>query len=298
MSRSAARTILGLGAAATAGTLAYAAGVEPFRIEVVHSDLYLPRLPRSFEGYTIHVVSDLHMRRIGRRERRVAEILAGLPPADLVAVPGDMVHTPDGIPPFFELAKSMRAKDGVYAVYGNSEYKNGVRPRAFAAQLEERGIVPLLNRSTTITRGGETIALAGTDDPVNWRDDVDAALEGVPEDRCVVMLMHSPESVADAVRRGVDLVISGHTHGGQIKFPFIGAPYTHVSFGPRMSAGYYGLHGLRACIGNWPGRTQLYVTRGIGVSGLALRFMCPPEFTILTLHRGIPDCRPRAGASA
>jgi predicted MPP superfamily phosphohydrolase len=298
MSRSAARTILGLGAVAAAGTLAYAAGVEPFQIEVVHSDLYLPRLPRSFEGYTIYVISDLHMRRLGRREQRVAEILTGLPPADLVAVPGDMVHTPDGILPFFELARSMRAADGIYAVYGNSEYKNGVRPRAFAGQLEEHGIVPLLNRSAMIARGGESIALAGTDDPVNWRDDVDAALEGVPDDRCVVMLMHSPESVAHAVRRGVDLVISGHTHGGQIKFPIIGAPYTHVSFGPRMSAGYYALDSLRGCIGNWPGRTQLYVTRGIGVSGLALRVMGPPEFTILTLRRGIPGRRLRSPAAS
>ena len=283
-----ARAIVGAAAAAAGATLAYATAVEPFQIETVHYELFLPRLPHAFEGYTIYVVSDLHMRSIGRRERRVREILDSLPEADLIVTPGDMVHTRDGILPFFELAKSMRARDGIYAVYGNSEYKNGVRPAVFAAELEAHGITPLLNRSVTLERGGESIVLAGTDDPVNWRDDVDLALENAAADRCVVMLMHSPESIAHAVRRGVDLVISGHTHGGQIRFPFIGAPYTHVSFGPRMSAGYYALHRLRGCIGVWPGRTQLYVTRGIGVSGLALRFMCPPEFTILTLRRGRP----------
>ena len=276
------------GALTAAGTLGYAAGIEPFLIETVHQEISLPRLPLAFDGYTVYVVSDLHTRRFGRREDLVRSILGSLPEPDLLALPGDMVHTTRGIAPFLKLAESFRARDGIYAVYGNSEYKNGIRPRAFAQTLAGHGIVPLLNRSITVSRGDAELAIAGVDDPVNWVDDVDLALEGVPAERCVVMLMHSPDSIAHAVRRGVDLVLSGHTHGGQIRLPLFGAPHTHVSMGNRMNSGYYSLQRLRGCIGIWPGRTQLYVTRGIGVSGLALRFLCRPELTILTLRRGKP----------
>jgi len=288
MSGSNAQKALGWGALTAAGLLGYAAGVEPFLIETVHQEISLPRLPLAFDGYTIYIVSDLHTRRFGPREELVRSILNSLPEPDLLALPGDMVHTGMGIAPFLKLAQSFRARDGVYAVYGNSEYKNGIRPKAFAKTLADNDIVPLLNRSLTITRGDDELEIAGVDDPVNWVDDVDVALQDVPEERCVVMLMHSPDSIAHAVRRGVDLVLSGHTHGGQIRFPLIGSPYTHVSIGPRMSSGYYARVKLKECIGIWPGRTQLYVTRGIGVSGLALRFLCRPEFTILTLRRGKP----------
>ena len=101
-------------------------------------------------------------------------------------------------------------------------------------------------------------------------------------------LMHSPDGIAEAVVRGVDVVLSGHTHGGQVRLPFYGAPHTHTILGRRMSDGYYAAKRLRRAIGIRPGRTQLYVTRGLGVSGLALRFLAPPELTLLTLRRGAP----------
>lgn len=276
---------LGLGAA---GLLGYAVGVEPYAVETVHLDLFCPRLPREFEGYTVLQVSDLHMRQRGRREKIIERLIRALPPVDLVAVTGDLIHTPAGVEPFLELAQAFQSRDGAYAVFGNSEHKNGVRPYAFSRTLAEHGIVPLLNGHVLIQRGEARIVLAGVDDPVNDLDRLGDALAGAPADLFTLALMHSPDSVAEAVLRGVDVVLSGHTHGGQVKLPFYGALYTHSVLGRRMSDGYYGRARLRRAVGLRPGRTQLYVTRGLGISGLALRFLARPELTILTLRRGLP----------
>ena len=141
------------------------------------------------------------------------------------------------------------------------------------------------------TRGDAQIALAGVDDPVNDKDRLDEALAGIPADLFTLLLMHSPDGIAEAVVRGVDVVLSGHTHGGQIRLPFYGALYTHSLLGRRMSDGYYSRGRLRRAIGIRPGRTQLYVTRGLGVSGLALRFLTRPELTVITLRRGSPHVK-------
>ena len=270
------------------GLLAYAAAVEPYAIETVHWDLFAPRLPETFEGYTIYQISDLHMSQMGRRERFLESLLRELPQADLIAITGDLVHTPAGIPPFLTLAQAFQAKDGAYAIFGNSEHKNGVRPFAFSRTLSENGITPLMNQHVLLTRGDAQIVLAGVDDPVNDKDDIAEALQNAPADLFTLLLMHSPDPVAEAVLRGVDVVLSGHTHGGQIRLPWYGALYTHSQLGRRMSDGYYSRRRLRRAIGIRPGRTQLYVTRGIGISGLALRFLTRPELTIITLRRGLP----------
>jgi len=279
--------------AAALGLLAYAVGVEPYLIETVHLDLYAPRLPEAFDGYTVIQVSDLHMRQMGRRERLLERLARALPPADLVAVTGDLIHTAAGTEPFLQLAQAFPSRDGTYAIFGNSEHKNGVRPYAFSRTLAEHGIMPLLNRHVLLERGDARIALAGVDDPVNDKDRLDEALAGVPEGLFTLLLMHSPDGIAEAVVRGVDVVLAGHTHGGQVRLPFFGAPYTHSLMGRRMSDGYYSRGRLRRAIGIRPGRTQLYVTRGIGVSGLSLRFLTRPELTAITLRRGSPHMRRR-----
>lgn len=274
------------------GALAYAAWVEPYWIQTVHVEIACPRLPRAFDGYTVYQISDLHMSSIGRLERQVIDILESLPPADLVVLTGDLVHTRRGIDPLLELTESIKSRDGVFAVFGNSEYKNGVRPVEFAGRLHERGIRVLLNQHAVLGKDGDEIAVVGVEDPWTGLDDLEMAVTGIPDDVFKLVLMHCPDSVADAAVRGADLVLSGHTHGGQIRLPLVGAPVTHSLMGSRMSSGYYKDKRLRSVIGIRPGRTQLYVTRGLGVSGLALRFLCRPEFTILTLRRGIPACRP------
>lgn len=288
MNRQAIAWMTGVGAL---GALGYAVGVEPYAIETVRLEMRVPRLPRAFDGYTLYQISDLHIRQTGRRERLLRALLGSLPPADLVVVTGDLVHTPRGVEPFLELARAFRATDGVYAVFGNSEHKNGVRPHALARTLSENGITPLLNAHVRLSRGGSQVALVGVDDPVSDLDRMPVALADVSDDCCKILLMHSPDGIAEAALRGVDVVLSGHTHGGQVRLPLLGAPYTHSLLGRRMSSGYYAGKKLRRVIGIRPGRTQLYVTRGLGVSGLALRFLTRPELTILTLRPGPPGVR-------
>ncbi len=285
-----ARPLLGGLGGAALGLLGYATLIEPYRIEVVRLQISVPRLPRAFDGFSLLQVSDLHMRQLGRRERRLRDIIKTLPTPDVVAVTGDLIHTPQGIAPFLSLADCFTSRDGVYAVFGNSEHKNGVRPHQFAETLAANGIVPLLNRHALLHRDGQAIALAGVDDPVNDYDRLGDALDGVDPLTCVVALLHSPDHIAEAIFRGVDLVLSGHTHGGQVRVPGLGPVYTHSRLGRRMSDGYYHGKRLRRAVGIRPGRTQLYVTRGIGVSGLALRFLTRPELTWITLRPGSPAC--------
>lgn len=269
--------------------LGYAAGIEPYRVEATHWEMRCPRLPKEFDGYTVLQISDLHMRQIGRRERIIRRLLEEMGPVDVIAVTGDMVHTQAGIAPFLELAKAFQSRDGAFVVYGNSEHKNGVRPHAFAQQLAQNGLTPLLNKHAILTRGGAQIAVAGVDDPHTGKDKLADALAGLDEEIFTLLLMHSPDSIAEAVVRGADVVLSGHTHGGQVSLPGFGPPVTHVQLGRRMSSGYYAGRDLRRCIGIRPGRTQLYVSRGLGVSGLALRFLVRPELSLFTLRRGTPS---------
>jgi predicted MPP superfamily phosphohydrolase len=282
------RTVLAGALGFAAAALTYAVGIEPCFIETVYAEISLPRLPRAFDGYTILQLSDFHTRRFGRRERIVRGILGRLPRPDLAVITGDLIHTPAGEANFLRTVAELEAADGVYAIFGNSEHKNGVRPSAFAQELDRNGITPLLNKHVILEREGSSIALVGVDDPVSVKDDMKTAMEGLSDSIFKLLLMHTPDGISEAAVRGIDLSLCGHTHGGQVKLPIYGPIYTHSHLGRRMSHGYYAGKELKDIIGIRPGRTQLYVTRGVGVSGLALRFLCRPEITVITLRKGLP----------
>ncbi|MDR3708371.1 MAG: metallophosphoesterase [Capsulimonadaceae bacterium] len=276
------KTAKTLGAIA-AGAFVYATGIEPYAIEIVRMELLCPHLPRSFDGFSVLQISDLHMRRFGKRERKIARIAKSLTP-DIIALTGDLIHTPAGLQPFLRMCEDFKASSGIYAIYGNSEHKNGIVPGDLARSLTTHGIEALLNRSATIKRGAGTIYVSGVDDPVTHHDDLEAALDGIPAEDFKLLLMHSPDNIPEAVHRNVDLVLSGHTHGGQIRLPIIGPPLTRSFLGRRLNSGHYSGNRLRGLVGKQPGRTQLYVSRGVGISGLALRFLCRPEVALITLR--------------
>ncbi len=261
---------------AAAGT--HAALSEPMIHEV---PVTLPRLPRQLSGFTIAQLSDLHVGpTIGEREvRRFVEQTSALRP-DAVVITGDLV---DGsvadlaraVAPLAEL----RAPHGVYFVTGNHEYYSGAEE--WIRALRGMGIRVLANERVVLgdrAPGGASFDLAGTHDWASGQfghgPDLASALAGRDPDRALVLLQHQPRGMDEAVRRGVGLQLSGHTHGGQI-VPFnllVRAFYPYV-------AGLYRHQGADAA-------GQIFVSRGVGFWGPPIRLGAPAEIAKIVLLPG------------
>jgi len=237
--------------------------------DVTELTVKLPRLPSALEGFTIAQVTDIH---VGPNIRRqfmddmVGRVNALKP--DLVAITGDLV---DGDIPTLghsvAALQNLKARYGRYFITGNHEYFSG--DEDWCAAVQGLGVDVLRNRHQTIGDAGGAFVLAGVDD---WSAayDLDTALQGRNPDLPVVLLAHQPANFQEAVGKGVDLQLSGHTHGGQM-FPF----NLVVAMAFPYSAGSY-RHG----------QGQLYVSRGTGFWGPPFRTGSPPEIVKVTLTRG------------
>jgi predicted MPP superfamily phosphohydrolase len=264
-------------AALVGGGVAAAAGLalrNGLRVPAVRRvEIALVRWPAALDGFRIVQISDIHIGPILGRgfARALTERVNALAP-DVVAVTGDLVDGPveklrDDVAPFAEL----RGRHGVFFVTGNHDVYSGGEP--WVERVCELGMRPLRNERVAIG-GAEGFDLAGVDDHRgDWvrgsTEDVDAALAGRDPARAVVLLAHDPGSFRRAAARGVDLQLSGHTHGGQI-WPF--------NFLVRLAVPWVaGLHRL--------GASQLYVSRGSGFWGPPMRLFAPAEITELVLRR-------------
>lgn len=241
------------------------------RVVVRRVSVALAGLDPSLAGYRIAHVTDLHVGSFDRRAvglRWAAKVNAlG---ADLVVATGDFVTSGTG---FFDdvadVLGAMRAKDGVLAVTGNHDQWQ--RP-LLATTLESRGVRVLRNEWTRVERPGAALVVAGLDDFFTSHDDLDRTLADRPAGEPLILLSHYPSFFERAAARGVDLVLSGHTHGGQIGlWPL--SRWLNVSalahqHGP-------GLHRL--------GRAQLYVNAGLGTTGPPLRLGFPAEIALIEL---------------
>ncbi|HSS01253.1 MAG TPA: metallophosphoesterase [Kofleriaceae bacterium] len=264
------------GAALAVGSGSVASGMVEARgtHEVVDVEVKLAKLPRALDGFTIVQLSDLHTGMTIDRDfvQRVVDQANRLAP-DLIALTGDLVDgkVPDlreDVAPLGQL----RAKHGVFAVTGNHEYYAGVDP--WIAELTRLGARYLRNERVSIGDGAASFDLAGVDDHSadGWPghgEDLPAALAGRDRSRALVLLAHQPRQVRRAARHGVDLQLSGHTHGGQIW------PWHYIV---RLQQG-----GLLA--GRYQqGETQLYVSRGCGYWGPPVRVLAPLEITRVILR--------------
>ena len=275
-----ARTLAGGAAFAAAGAtgLGVEGAIGDPRVREV--PVRLERLPPALSGFTLAQVSDLHVGPTIRERhvRRVVDLTNALRP-DAVVITGDLV---DGSVAELRSATAhlarLRAPHGVWFVTGNHEYYSGAR--AWLEELARYGVRPLRNERVTIGDrgpGGASFDLAGVDDwsVARAEDDawpaLDRATAGRDPDRALVLLAHQPRGVAEAARAGVELQISGHTHGGQI-FPWslvVGAVFPY----------YKGLYQHRE--GGRPG--QIYVSCGAGYWGPPLRLGAPAEVAKLVL---------------
>lgn len=237
-------------------------------------ELSLARWPRALDGYRIVQISDLHIGALLRRgfAARVVERCNALD-ADMIAVTGDLVdgnvhHLADEVEPF----RGLRARDGVYFVTGNHEYYSGAAH--WIEKVQELGMRVLANERLAIRSSPASFLLAGVHDLSARRlgnahgYDLDGALRDWDETTPLVLLAHHPRTFVQASRRGVDLQLSGHTHGGQM-WPFV---YL-VRLQTTSVAGLYG-----------NARSRLFVSQGTGFWGPPMRVLAPSEITEIVVR--------------
>ncbi|MEI7645575.1 MAG: metallophosphoesterase [Chloroflexales bacterium] len=270
LSRGGRRTAAALGAAGLAGA-AYALAYEPGRPRLERVSLRFAGLPAALDGLRIGQLSDLHLgHRFAAANTRwaVAQMVAEAP--DILALTGDLVSYTKNISDLPTLLAPLRAPLGIYAVPGNHDHWEGL-PQMMDA-LRPLGVEFLMNAQRRLPWRGAELTLAGVDDVWEGEVDLAAALEGTPVGGFTVLLCHVPDMVDEAAARGVHLQLSGHTHGGHMRLPWLGS-FVLPRHGWRYPAGLAHV-----------GAAQVYVSRGVG--GIPLRLGCPPEATIITLRRG------------
>ncbi len=263
--------ILGALGAAAAATVSYARFSELNDVTVERLEV---RLGSSGASLRIAHLSDLHLHGVGPKEEAALRAVEAASPG-LIAVTGDHVDAPDGWEPLKEFYSELCGIGPVYAVLGNWDHwaagRGGPSARQIAGAIEAAGGVVLTNRGIRIESEEASLWLAGVDDPHTGRHDVRSALaeiEGSKEEP-VVLLAHSPEVAPDLTGRE-GLVLCGHTHGGQVRFPLLGPIHVPSRLGRRYVAGLYRVGGA------W-----MYVNRGLGWSFAPLRLNCPPEVTVI-----------------
>lgn len=268
---------LGLAALAGVDTLV----VEPEHLQARRVSIRLKRLPEAFEGFRIAQISDIHfgpyMGKAG--VERAVRMMQSFHP-DLLALTGDFVSHPWMQPNgrtgamFIEPCADVLAQwtnSPRVAVLGNHDHANG--PEIVEAGLKDRGIHVLRNAAFPVELGNDRIWIAGVDDVWFGAADLNQTLRGVPQDDATILLAHEPDYADHASRYPVDLQLSGHSHGGQVRLPGIGALVL-----PEMAEKYpMGL--------NRVGSLQIYTNVGLGVINPPVRFLCPPEVTFLTLSK-------------
>lgn len=265
--------LLSVAAGAAAAGSVYGFSVEPNQLEIEHVTVSLARLPGAFDGLTIAQLSDLHYGPYVSYEHLARAIdMTNALGADVIVVTGDFVNSSwRYIQPCTELLGKLQAPLGVFAVMGNHDYWVGYLELTLQS-LRQNGVRLLRNQAVPLTRGRSTMYLVGLDDL--WMDlaDLRGALATVPQNACKVVLMHEPDFADVSAQAEVDLQLSGHSHGGQVRLPFFG-PLILPRFAEKYPMGL-------ARAGNF---TQVYTTRGVGVLPPAIRFNCPPEITLVTL---------------
>ncbi|AZG47750.1 metallophosphoesterase [Gordonia insulae] len=247
--------------------------VEAARPQVVQAEVDLPDLPAGFDGIRVALISDLHVgpARDERFTRRVVDLVNEQRP-DLIVIAGDLTDgTVAQVGPDLAPLADLSAPLGVFGVSGNHEFYADDGGRWLDA-WEELGVHTLRNQRVTVEHNGSAIDLAGIQDataPTPYEPDLPAALADRDPSRFVLLLAHEPRQALEASDLGVDLQLSGHTHGGQMW------PIRYLVTLQQPS-----LQGLDRV-----GSTVLYTTRGAGAWGPPVRVGAPPEITILELHK-------------
>src|SRR5215207_6296030 len=251
--------------------VARAALTEPYMLSIEHKRIQLNRLPETFNGFRIVQLSDVHHGPFSVRGQieRAVETANRLQP-DIIALTGDYISKERHYAaPCAEMLGKLKARYGVYAVLGNHDHWTDA---ALITDLfRAEGITVLINEGMHFEKNGASIWLAGVDDTMVGLEDISLALAGARSDEMKLLLAHNPIILRRAARAGVDLVLSGHTHGGQ------------VTLRSERSASGRTRRRLLKGLGRLA-NTQIYVNRGLGTVVLPIRYGCPPEISLLELR--------------
>ena len=273
--------------AASAGVAAVAADatlLEPNYPRIVRKEIALRRWPERLQGFTIALLSDFHYDPYFSAHPLKAAIgmVNGLRP-DLIVLTGDFVSMPvfshddekaaSAAEPCARLLRQMQAPHGLWAVMGNHDYSTDAG--VVTAALQSEGIHVLANQSVAIEPQGGRFWLSGVNDVLSETANLDSTIQSVPRDEATILLAHEPDYADYVARHPVDLQLSGHSHGGQVRIPLVRPLYL-----PDMAKKYiWGLYQI--------GPLTLYTNPGLGTVGIPVRWNCPPEITLLTLRRAV-----------
>lgn len=246
--------------------------IERYNFQVNTYKIPVPNLPRAFNGFKIVQLTDLHfgflmplfvvkqlIHKINTLEK------------DIIVCTGDYVHEKDTksqIDTVWHHLMKLRARHGVYSVLGNHDHWGDFKQSLYWLERSGQNV---RHKSISIAEKGERIWIGGAGDYMEDDLSIDKAFQNVPSNECKIVLAHNPDSADSNFTTNVDLMISGHTHGGQINIPFIGPPVLAVKNREYIS-GF-----IRST------KTNLYISKGLGWSMLPVRFNCPPEISILRL---------------
>jgi predicted MPP superfamily phosphohydrolase len=266
-------TVLGLGSAG----LFYANKIEPSLLDITEQQIRHPLIPKSFDGIKIVQFSDTHLgfhynlRQLGKLMDKI-NILK----PDLIFFTGDLMDEPNKyteIHKMLPLLQKLHAPLGKYCIYGNHDH-GGYGTEIYRNIMETADFTVLLNHSTPIKlKDKSSIYLVGIDDAMLGKPDIPLALKKVPHNQFTILLSHAPDLAQEASQYPIHWQLSGHSHGGQVKIPFIGA-LVIPPFAKIYQEGLY-------TVGE--NQLNLYVNRGIGTTRLPFRFMVKPELTVFTL---------------
>ena len=267
---------LGLGGAAIVGSGAWAHYVEPDWLEITQHNVRLRHLPPSFDGFRIAQISDIHLED-GDMTHDLPNIcrLVSAQKADAVVVTGDFVTTANqangeilarGLAP-------LQAPQGVFGIMGNHDYWGAEGSQFMEEMLKPTPVKLLINQTHVWEKNGTRLHLAGYDDFWAGTPDFDGVAARVPANSAAIVLGHEPDfAIEVAARNKFGLMLSGHSHGGQIALP-CGIPIHVPQYANKFPRGWYDVQGMR-----------LYTNRGLGTVGVPLRFCSRPEISVFTLR--------------
>ena len=243
------------------------------RIILEEVDVPFQALPEPIRGLKILLISDVHAGFWFRRKIRTAVQLIKESAPDLIVCTGDTVTCPGSWPIAVKWLSALPTDVPRYAVPGNWDYAKGGSGALFEEQIRNAGLIPLRNESAILKREDVSLCIAGLDDIHLGAFDPDSAFAGGKAD-FTLALSHNPDTILHIDETRFDLMLSGHTHGGQICFPGNGAIFTCTHIGTRYASGLFELTRGR----------YLYVSRGLGEGAVPWRAFCPAELSLLTLR--------------